>query len=272
LQRVLIHPPGGALELEVDLIGAERTGAPLLVFLHEGLGSLDGWGNWPRRLCDAAGCRGLVFSRYGYGRSQVRPRHQDWPTNYLEIEAHEHLPALFEALAIDPARDAPILFGHSDGGTIALQYAAAFPDAAGGIVVLAPHLFAEEIARARIEQLRQGWRDGRLRDWLTQWHDDPAGVFMGWSGCWLAPEFRGWTISGTLSAIRCPALAVQGALDQYGTVEQLAELRRKVPHAELLVLDECRHVPHEEQPGAVREAVLGFLSRLSPGTRKREQR
>lgn len=244
------------------MIGADRAGARLIVFLHEGLGSLAAWGGWPRKLCEAAGCRGLVFSRYGYGRSQRRPPHQDWPTDYLGVEAREHLPALFKALAIDPAREAPILFGHSDGATIGLQYAAAFPQAVAAIIVLAPHLFVEQIARARIEQLQQGWQDGRLRARLAQLHDDPEGVFMGWSGCWLAQVFQGWTISDTLAAIRCPTLAVQGTLDQYGTLEQLFELGRQAPHAELLMLDACRHIPHEELPEAVRDAVVDFLSRL----------
>jgi pimeloyl-ACP methyl ester carboxylesterase len=260
LQRVLIRPAGGAIELEVELIGADRAGARLMVFLHEGLGSLAGWGDWPRMLCEAASCRGLVFSRYGYGRSQTRPL--PWPADYLEVEAHQHLPALLETLGIDARRERPILFGHSDGGTIALQYAAAFPDAAEAIIVLAPHLFAEQIARTRIEQSRQGWQDGRMRTWLAQWHDDPEGVFMGWSGCWLSPEFERWDISESLATIRCPTLAVQGVLDQYGTLEQLAELRRQVPHAELLVLDACRHIPHEEQPEAVKVAVVDFLARL----------
>ncbi len=259
LQRVLIDAAGGPIELEAELIG---SGARLIVFLHEGLGALAGWGDWPRTLCAAAGCRGLVFSRYGYGRSQRRPPGQAWPSDYLGIEAREHLPALLHALAIDPAREAPILFGHSDGATIALQYAAAFPQAAAAVIVLAPHLFAEPIARAKIEQLRQGWHDGRLRAKLEQLHDDPDQVFMGWSGCWLAPAFQGWSISDTLAAIRCPTLAIQGTLDQYGTLEQLAELQRRVPRAELLTLEGCRHVPHEEQAETVRDAVVAFLSRL----------
>jgi pimeloyl-ACP methyl ester carboxylesterase len=259
LQRVLIEPPGGPIELEAELI---CSGARLIVFLHEGLGSAASWGDWPRTLCAAAGCRGLVFSRYGYGRSQRRPPGQAWPSDYLGIEAREHLPALLHALAIDPAREGPILFGHSDGATIALQYAAAFPQAAAAVIVLAPHLFAEPIARARIEQMRQAWQDGRLRARLAQLHDDPERVFMGWSGCWLAPAFRGWSISDTLAAIRCPTLAIQGTLDQYGTLDQLVELQRRVPHAELLALEGCRHVPHEEQAEAVRDAVVAFLSRL----------
>jgi pimeloyl-ACP methyl ester carboxylesterase len=260
LQRVLIEAASGPIELEAELIGA---GARLIVFLHEGLGSLAGWGDWPRTLCAATACRGLLFSRYGYGKSQRRPPGEAWPFDYLGIEAREHLPALLDALGIDAVRAPLTLFGHSDGATIALQYAAAFPQAAAAIIVLAPHLFVEPIARAKIEQLRRGWRDAPLRARLARLHDDPEGVFMGWSGCWVSPKFQDWNISEELAAIRCPTLAVQGTLDQFGSLEQLAEIRRRVPHAELLVLDGCRHVAHEERPDEVRKAVAGFLSRLS---------
>ena len=258
MQRIRINPPGGPIELEVALIGA---GAPLLVFLHEALGSLGGWGDWPRQLCAAAGCRGLVFSRYGYGHSRVRPAHQDWPVDYLDIEAQQNLPALFEALGIDAERERPIVFGHSDGGTVALQYAAAFPQAVAAVVVLAPHLFIEQVARERIAKMRVAWPDGRLRAWLAPRHDDPEGVFMGWSGCWTAPHFADWDIRATLASIRCPVLAVQGRQDQFGTLDQLDELQRQAPHAELLVLEDCRHIPHEERPDEVRAAVVDFLTR-----------
>jgi pimeloyl-ACP methyl ester carboxylesterase len=258
MQRIQIYPPGGPIDLEVDLIGA---GERLLVFLHEGLGSLAGWGDWPRILCEAARCRGLVFSRYGYGHSQARPPHKDWSTDYLGIEARENLPALLKALGIDAEREPPILFGHSDGATIALQYAAAFPRAVAAIVVLAPHLFVEQVARDRIGQMRQAWPDGRVRALLARQHDDPEGVFMGWSGSWTAPQFADWNIAAALETIGCPTLAVQGRQDQFGTLEQLEELQRRVPHAELLVLDGCRHIPHEERPDEVRAAVVDFLSR-----------
>lgn len=257
-QRVLIEAAGGPIELEAELIG---SGARLLVFLHEGLGSLAAWGDWPRTLCAAAACRGLVFSRYGYGHSQRRPA-GPWPADYLDIEARQHLPALLRALAIDPARETPILFGHSDGATIALQYAAAFPQAAAGVIVLAPHLFVEQVALAQIDKLLQQWPDGRLRARLARLHEAPQQVFMGWSGCWLEPAFRHWDISATLASIRCPTLAIQGTLDQYGTLAQLAELQRRLPHAQLLTLDGCRHVPHQEQAVTVQAAVIDFLARL----------
>jgi pimeloyl-ACP methyl ester carboxylesterase len=260
VRRVVIDAVSGPIELEVELLG---EGGRLIVFLHEGLGSLAGWGDWPRQLCEATGCRGLVFSRYGYGHSQQRLMRGAWPADYLDVEAHEHVPALLRALGIDVAAEPPVLFGHSDGATIALEYAAAYPRAASAVIVLAPHLFVEPVAVARIAQLRETWSDGPLRGKLALLHDDPEGVFMGWSGCWTAPSFAGWHIGATLATLRCPVLAIQGTQDQYGTLEQLFELKRRVPHAELLMLEGCRHVPHEEQPDAVRGEVLGFLARLS---------
>jgi pimeloyl-ACP methyl ester carboxylesterase len=140
--------------------------------------------------------------------------------------------------------------------TIALQYAAAFPSAVAAVIVLAPHLFVEPVARARIAQLRDRWADDRLRTRLAQLHDDPDGVFKGWSGCWLDPAFAHWRISTLLVSIACPALAIQGTLDQYGTLEQLADPQRYVPQAELLALKGCRHVPHEDHPEVVLEAVV----------------
>jgi pimeloyl-ACP methyl ester carboxylesterase len=238
--------------IDAALIGA---GARVIVFLHEGLGSRAGWGDWPRVLCAATGCRGLVYSRAGYGHATPRPAGEPWPSDYLGIEARLHLPALLRDYAIDP-QDV-ILFGHSDGATIALEYAAAFPQTAA-VIVLAPHLFVEPVAVARIAAMRARWPDGRLRAKLAQLHDDPDGVFLGWSGCWLAPAFQSWHV--TVTAIRCPVLAIQGTLDQYGTLAQLDALQRQVPQTQTLVLDGCHHVPHEEQPDAVRAAVVAFLA------------
>lgn len=263
MRRVVVKlPEGESVALEVGLIASERRDAPLMVFLHEGLGSAEAWDDWPQALCAAAGCRGLVYSRRGYGRSQaMAPAAEGWPVDYMEREAQVVLPALFAALGIDPARERPLIFGHSDGGTIALMYAAAFPQQVGALVVAAPHVFVEDVARERIGRLQASWGDGRLAERLARIHDDPEGVFKGWSGCWLAPGFRDWDISAGLDRITCPVLAVQGAQDQFGTLEQLERIKRHVRQAELLVLDDCRHVPHEEQPQAVLDAAVSFLAR-----------
>jgi pimeloyl-ACP methyl ester carboxylesterase len=203
-----------------------------------------------------------VFSRRGYGRSQaLPPAPEGWPVDYMEREARSMLPALFDALGIDPGRERPLIFGHSDGATIALQYAAAYPQQVGALIVVAPHVFAEEIARERIARLRATWGDGRLADRLALRHDDPSGVFKGWSRAWLSPAFRHWDISADLERIACPVLVVQGAQDQFGTLAQPERIKQRVPHAELLILDHCRHVPHEEQPQAVLDGVLSFLAR-----------
>jgi pimeloyl-ACP methyl ester carboxylesterase len=257
---VTISPNGQTVELEYEWIASDRANAPLLVFLHEGLGSVAMWGDWPTALCDAAGCRGLVFSRYGYGASGARPAGAPWPFDYLEQEARHSLPALFQALDIDTTRDKPMLFGHSDGASIALLHAAAFPDSVAGIVVVAPHVFVEDVAMDRIRRLQQGYANSPLRSRLATFHDDPDAVFTGWSNCWLAPEFRGWDVTSELRKISCPTLAVQGIQDQYGTLEQLYAIKRHVLHAELLILDDCRHAPHQEQPDALTAGVIHFLA------------
>lgn len=260
MQHIAITVDSHDITLEYEWIAAERNDAPLIVFLHEGLGSAAMWGEWPRALCTATGCRGLVYSRYGYGHSRQRPDSaQGWPVDYMEREAREHLPALFDALGIDAARERPVIFGHSDGATIALLYAAAFPGHLRAAVVLAPHVFTEQVARERIARLRANWEDGRLAAHLASLHGDPEGVFNGWSLCWLSPAFGSWNVAALIEGVGCPLLAVQGREDQYGTLEQLHEIQRRVPHAELLILDNCRHVPHEEQPGAVLDATAAFL-------------
>lgn len=261
MQHIALCVDGSSITLEYEWIGRERQDAPLIVFLHEGLGSAAMWNEWPDTLCSAAGCRGLVFSRYGYGHSQVRPASgQAWPVDYMEREARELLPALLDALGIDARRERLIIFGHSDGATIALLYAAAFPQHACAVVAVAPHVFTEQVARERIGRLRANWEDGRLARRLARLHDDPGGVFEGWSRCWLSPAFVAWNVAAAIQTIASPLLVIQGRGDQFGSLEQLREIQRRVPHAELLVLDDCRHVPHEEQPELTLQAVTAFLA------------
>jgi pimeloyl-ACP methyl ester carboxylesterase len=262
-QRIEVQVSDGVHELEFRWIAPERNAAPLIIFLHEGLGSLAIWEDWPQRLCDAAGCRGLVYSRYGYGHSSQRPQQQDWPHDYLEREAREILPAFLQALGVDTAREKIILFGHSDGGTIALLYAAAFPQAVACVITLAAHVFTESIGHARISYLQSVWQTGGLREKLARLHADPDGVFHGWSKLWLAADFQSWNITSALATITCPVLTVQGRQDQYGTLVQLDAIKRQVPQAEILVLENCRHVPHQEQPQALLEACTRFLHSFS---------
>jgi pimeloyl-ACP methyl ester carboxylesterase len=153
----------------------------------------------------------------------------------------------------------PWLFGHSDGGSIALLYAAAFPQALQGAVVLAPHILVEEVSVTSIEQARAAYLQTDLKQRLGRYHEDPDSAFWGWNDIWLAPSFRGWSIEAELGGIRCPLLAVQGLDDEYGTLEQVRGIARRVPQAQLLELPQCGHSPHKDQPEQVIEAVARFM-------------
>ncbi|WP_376851214.1 alpha/beta fold hydrolase [Bordetella pertussis] len=257
-----VHYADRPMRIEYALLAPERRDAPLLVFLHEGLGSLAMWRDWPRRVCDAAGCRGLVYSRYGYGRSTVRPLDESRPIDYLHQQAAQALPALFAALGIDARRDKPVLFGHSDGASIALLYAALCPDAVAGIAVAAPHIYVEDITVANIAVALRAYRETTLRDRLARYHDDVDSTFASWTDTWLDPAFRQWNIEAYLPAITCPVLAMQGVDDEYGTLEQIRGIRRLAPQTRLLEIQDCGHSPHKDQPELVTRAVAGFVGGL----------
>lgn len=252
---------GRTVRIEHQWIGRERHDAPLIVFLHEGLGSVAMWRDFPQALCDAAGCRGLVYSRPGYGRSTPRAPEELWDLDFMHRQAHEVLPALLQALAVDSAQDKPWLFGHSDGGSIALLHAARFADRVAGTIVLAPHILVEEISVTSIEKARQAYRDTDLRARLSKYHDDPDSAFWGWNRIWLHPPFRHWTIETEIAGIRGPLLAVQGLDDEYGTLEQIRGIARRVPQTELLELPDCGHSPHRDQPQRLIEAATQFIAR-----------
>ena len=250
---------GRHIRIEHQWLGLERTGAPLIVFLHEGLGSLAMWRDFPTRLCDAAGARGLVYSRPGYGRSTPRAAAEAWDLDFMHRQAHEVLPALLRALDVDAQADPPWLFGHSDGGSIALLYAARFPQALRGAIVVAPHILVEDLSVASIERARQAYLDTDLRQRLAKYHDDPDSAFWGWNRIWLHPPFRQWTIEADIAAIRCPLLAVQGRDDEYGTLEQIRGIARRVPQTQLLELADCGHSPQRDQPQPLIEASVRFI-------------
>jgi pimeloyl-ACP methyl ester carboxylesterase len=250
---------GRSIRIEYRWIAPERLEAPLLVFLHEGLGSVAMWRDFPQRLCDAAGCRGLVYSRPGYGRSTPRTAGEAWEPDFMHRQAHEVLPLLLAELGIDPTQQPLWLFGHSDGGSIALLYAARFHASVTGLVVLAPHVMVEDISVASIEQARAAYQTTDLRTRLARYHDDPDSAFWGWNDIWLKPAFRDWSIRDELGAIHCPVLAVQGCDDEYGTMEQIREIARCVPGTKLLELPDCGHSPHRDQPARLIAAVADFI-------------
>jgi pimeloyl-ACP methyl ester carboxylesterase len=243
------------LRIEYTWVGSTSADAPVLVFLHEGLGSVAMWRDFPARLCDAMGARGLVYSRPGYGQSTPRPADEKWSPDFMHRQAREVLPALLREL--DVTR--PWLFGHSDGGSIALLYAAAFPDALQGAIVLAPHILVEDVSVSSIEKARDAYLQTDLKQRLARYHDDPDSAFWGWNDIWLAPAFRQWSIEEEIRAIRCPLLAIQGLDDEYGTLEQVRGIARRVPQTQLQELPDCGHSPHKDQPDAVIAAVRRFV-------------
>ena len=247
---------GRAVRIECEWIAPERNDAPLVVFLHEGLGSVAMWKDFPQRLCEAGGVRGLVFSRPGYGRSTPRAADETWAPDFMHRQAQEVLPALFHALGV---QERPWLFGHSDGGSIALLHAAWRPEGVAGLVVLAPHLFVEDISIANIEQARTAYTQGDLRAGLARYHDDPDSAFWGWNRIWLDPGFRDWNIEAALESIRCPVLAIQGLDDAYGTLAQIRGIAARVPGTQLLELADCGHSPHRDQPEQVLAATAALL-------------
>jgi pimeloyl-ACP methyl ester carboxylesterase len=257
---------GSTVRIEHRWIASGRRDRPLLVFLHEGLGSQAMWKDFPDRLCELAGVRGLVYSRPGYGRSTPLAPEEAWDVDFLHQQAHEVLPPFLQALGIGAGADRPWLFGHSDGGSIALLYAARFPDKVEGLIAVAPHIVVEDLSIASIEQARTAYLETDLRDRLAKYHDDPDRAFWRWNRIWLHPPFRHWTIEDEIATITCPVLAVQGLDDEYGTLEQIRGIARRLPQTELLELPECRHSPHRDQPEALIAAVTAFLQRhYQPG-------
>lgn len=255
------------VRIEHQWIAPQRSGAPLVVFLHEGLGSLAMWKDFPQRLCDAAQCRGLVYSRPGYGRSTPRPAEVAWGLDFMHRQAHEVLPALLEALGVDTAAHPPWLYGHSDGASITLLYAAQFPERVAGAIVLAPHIMVEDLSVSSIESARLAYLETDLRDRLARYHDDPDSAFWGWNRIWLYPPFRDWSIEHEIGTIACPLLAVQGLDDEYGTLEQIRGIARRVPQTALIELPDCGHSPQRDQPEKLIVASADFLARHRDASR-----
>ena len=244
------------VQIEHQWLGEAGPKAPLLDFLHEGLGSLSLWKDFPERLCRAAGVRGLVFSRPGYGRSTPRAEAEAWGVDFMHRQAYEVLPALLDALEVSQ----PVwLFGHSDGGSIALLHAGHHPERVAGLVLLAPHIFVEDITVANIERARQDYQHGTLRAGLARHHDDVDSAFWGWNRIWLQPAFARWNITDELAEIRCPVLAIQGLDDAYGTLAQIRGIAERVPRTQLLELPHCGHSPHRDQPEQVITATQNFI-------------
>lgn len=250
------------ISIEYQLLEPERINRPLLVFLHEGLGSVAMWKDWPATVCSILQCRGLVFSRYGYGKSTPRPDHEKWLPSFMHHQAQQFMPAFFRALDIDTRRDRPILVGHSDGASIALLYAAAFPNQTQALVVMAPHLFVEDATIQNIELAKSTYLSSNLPEKLARYHDNVDSAFWGWNDVWLSAPFREWTIEDEVAQIRCPVLAIQGREDEYGSLAQIEGIAERASDVQLYVIDDCRHSPHRDKPEQTTDAIAAFIREL----------
>lgn len=246
----------GGRRLEVERIAGAR-GRPTLVFLHEGLGSRSTWRDFPKALARASGCPALVYSRAGYGRSDAaaRPR----AVGFMHDEARRVLPEPLAAVGVDDA----VLIGHSDGASIALLYAGEVGRGLRGLVLEAPHVFVEDVTVAAIARLPAAFAAGPLRRKLARHHADVEGTFGGWVDVWLDPAFRAWNIEEVLPRVRVPTLVIQGDDDEYGTRAQVDAVCRHVAGGcERLLLPDCGHAPHRDQPAATLAAMRDFIARL----------
>lgn len=243
------------LHLELDWVGVAGSAFPTVVFLHEGLGSVSQWKDFPDTFCRAHGFTGLVFSRYGYGKSTPRPHDERWPVDFMHRQAWEVLPTLFAQLGLMR----PWLFGHSDGASIALLHAARHNGTVSGVVVLAPHIIVEDITLAGIRAARAAYLDGPLRARLARHHADVDSAFWGWNDAWLDPAFRAWDITAEVAHITVPLLAIQGANDDYGTLAQVDGIRRVAPQTEVVILPGCGHSPQRDAPATVSTLAGRFI-------------
>ncbi len=243
----------GRGRIEYERIDAGVPGAHTLVMLHEGLGSVSLWKDFPRQLAEATCCSVIAYSRHGYGKSV--PVEESRTVRYMHDEALIVLPRLLDALQIEK----PILFGHSDGGSIALIHAGGSGRTVSGVIALAPHVFVEDLSVSSIAATKVTFETTDLRQKLARHHDDVDSVFRGWNDIWLSADFRAWNIEEYLPRITCPVLAIQGEEDEYGTMEQIRRIERGAPRVNTLCLMDCGHSPHRDQPRRVLEAVTHWI-------------
>ena len=248
----------GSQHLEYRMIGPRPDAAPTLVMLHEGLGCVGLWGDFPDQLSAATGAGVFVYSRAGYGQSSPVPLPR--PLTYMHDEARDVLPRLLDEIGFQRG----LLIGHSDGASIAAIYAGSHQDhRVGGLALIAPHFFTEDAGIASIVEARRSYETGDLRQRLARWHADVDNAFKGWNGAWLDPKFRKWDISEFLAYIRVPILIVQGKDDQYGTVKQIEVASQECYcPVEVALLPGAKHSPQRDAPAATLTAIAKFVARV----------
>ena len=247
-------------EIYYEIISPEilRSDSPMIIFLHEGLGCIKKWKDFPEVIGEETECRILIYDRYGYGKSEKfsEPR----TSNYLNKEAFEFLPELLEKLHVN---EKVILIGHSDGGSIALLYASKYSSRILGLITEADHLYCEEFTIAGIRDTIKDYEEGNLRSALRKFHGDKTdAVFYGWSHVWIAEENKNWNIESFLPLITCPVLAIQGKNDAYGTEKQLLSKKKLITgNVEIMYIDNCGHIPHFEATNDVKTKMVAFITK-----------
>jgi pimeloyl-ACP methyl ester carboxylesterase len=239
--------------LEAVRIEGRDPNLPTIVMLHEGLGSIAHWKNFPSLVAEETGAAVFVYSRYGHGGSDALtgPR----AVSYMHDEAQIVLPEILRKAGIER----PLLLGQSDGASIAILHAGMFPESPAGLILEAPHVFVEDITVSSIAQVRVQYEDTNLPQRLARYHANVDSLFRGWNDIWLDPDFRSWNIESFLDFIRCPVLVLQGAQDEYGTTAQIDAIQRRIPSASAIILEDCGHAPHRDCGEATLSAITQFL-------------
>jgi len=248
----------GGADLEAACYGPSPADAPTMVMLHEGLGCVGLWRDFPKQIAEVTGYGVFVYSRFGYGASE--PCDLPRPLDYMTREAVDVLPDILTEIGFRRG----ILLGHSDGASIAAIYAGSIQDhRVRGLILMAPHFFTEPSGLAAIAEARQAFETGDLREKLARYHADPDTAFRGWNDAWLDPAFADWNIEQVIAYIRVPVLAIQGKDDQYGTRAQIDTLADQLySPVDVELLDACRHAPFIDQPEATLRAIGTFTARL----------
>jgi pimeloyl-ACP methyl ester carboxylesterase len=242
--------------LETLWLAPRDATAPTIVMLHEGLGSIALWRDFPHALATRNGCGVLAYSRHGHGESEKQAEKR--PVTFMHHEGEVVLPELLDNFGLDH----PILLGHSDGGSIALIFAGKYPERVRALILEAPHIFVEDLSIKSIAATKVAYETTNLRARLGCYHAHVDATFWAWNDIWLHPQFRDWNIESYLDSIRCPVLCIQGEEDEFGTRAQVDTIVAKVPGAELLMLPDCGHSPHRDQREATLAKIVEFVAKV----------